>query len=71
MNNAPALANPAIDRYVMAVGASDSIGTMTIEDDRVPAFSPWPKRGATRGVDLVAHREPTSRACASGTASST
>ena len=23
-------------------------------DDKVPAFSPWPKRGATRGVDFVA-----------------
>ena len=23
-------------------------------DDQVPSFSPWPKRGATRGVDLVA-----------------
>jgi len=54
MNNAPALANPAIDRYVMAVGSSDSMGTMTIADDSVPAFSPWPKRGATRGVNLVA-----------------
>jgi serine protease AprX len=54
MNNAPALANPAIDRFVMAVGSSDSMGTMTIEDDKVPAFSPWPKRGATRSVNLVA-----------------
>ena len=27
---------------------------MTIADDSVPDFSPWPKRGATRGVDLVA-----------------
>ena len=26
MNNAPALADPAIDRYVLAVGSSDSIG---------------------------------------------
>ena len=54
MNNAPALADPAIDRYLMAVGSSDSEGTMTIADDSVPAFSPWPKRGATRGVDLIA-----------------
>ena len=54
MNNAPALADPATDRYVMAVGSSDSEGTMTIADDSVPAFSPWPKRGATRGVDLIA-----------------
>src|SRR4029079_18676718 len=54
MNNAPALADPATDRYIVAVGASDSEGTKTIADDSVPAFSPWPKRGATRGVDLVA-----------------
>jgi serine protease AprX len=54
MNNAPALADPATDRYVVAVGSSDSEGTMTIADDSVPAFSPWPKRGATRGVDLIA-----------------
>ena len=54
MNNAPALADPAIDRYVLAVGASDSIGTLTQADDKVPAFSPWPKRGATRSVDLIA-----------------
>jgi serine protease AprX len=54
MNNAPALADPAIDRYVLAVGSSDSAGTMTQADDKVPAFSPWPKRGATRGVDMIA-----------------
>jgi serine protease AprX len=54
MNNAPALANPAIDRYLIAVGASDSNGTVLQADDKVPAFSPWPKRGATRGVDLIA-----------------
>jgi serine protease AprX len=54
MSNAPALADPAIDRYVLAVGSSDSAGTMTQADDKVPAFSPWPKRGATRGVDMIA-----------------
>jgi serine protease AprX len=54
MNNAPALADPAIDRYVLAIGASDSMGTFAPADDQVPAFSPWPKRGATRGVNLVA-----------------
>ncbi len=54
MNNAPALSDPAIDRYVIAVGASDSNGTLTQVDDKVPAFSPWPKRGATRSVDLIA-----------------
>jgi serine protease AprX len=54
MNNAPALASPATDRYVIAVGASDSNGTLIQADDKVPAFSPWPKRGATRSVDLIA-----------------
>ncbi len=54
MNNAPALSDPAVDRYVIAVGSSDSAGTLTLDDDTVPAFSPWPKRGATRSVDLVA-----------------
>jgi len=54
MNNAPALSDPAIDRYVIAVGATDSQGTATIKDDHVTDFSPWPKRGATRSVDLVA-----------------
>ena len=54
MNTAPALADPAIDRYVLAVGASDSAGTSSPLDDKVPAFSPWPKRGATRSVDMIA-----------------
>jgi serine protease AprX len=54
MNNAPALGDPAFDRYVIAVGSSDSMGTASLADDTVPSFSPWPKRGATRSVDLVA-----------------
>jgi len=54
MNNAPALSNPAVDPFLLAVGASDSQGTDTLGDDLVPAFSPWAKRGATRGVDMVA-----------------
>jgi serine protease AprX len=54
MNNAPALSDPAIDPYVIAVGSTDANGTATLSDDTVAAFSPWPKRGATRGVDLVA-----------------
>src|SRR5262249_53773744 len=28
--------------------------TATLADDSITDFSPWPKRGATRGVDLVA-----------------
>ena len=54
MNNAPALGDPAFDRYVVAVGSSDSKGTPSLADDTVPDFTPWPKRGATRSVDLVA-----------------
>jgi serine protease AprX len=54
MNNAPALADPAYDPYLIAVGSTDPNGTATMSDDTVADFSPWPKRGATRGVDLVA-----------------
>ena len=54
MNNAPALADPAFDPWLLAVGSSDSNGTLNPLDDTVPSFSPWPKRGATRGVDVVA-----------------
>jgi serine protease AprX len=54
MNNAPALGDPAFDRYVIAVGSSDSMETPSLADDAVADFSPWPKRGATRSVDLVA-----------------
>lgn len=53
-NSSNALANPAIDPFVLAIGASDSNGTATMADDSVPSFSPWPRRGSTRGVDLVA-----------------
>jgi serine protease AprX len=54
MNNAPALADPAVDPYLIAVGSTDPNGTATMSDDVVTDFSPWPKCGATRGVDLVA-----------------
>jgi serine protease AprX len=54
MNNAPALSDPAFDPYLIAVGAAETQGTPTLADDGVPDFSPWPKRGATRGVDLLA-----------------
>jgi serine protease AprX len=54
MNNAPALANPANDRYVLAVGSAETQGTASLSDDAIPAFSPWPKRGATRSVDMIA-----------------
>jgi serine protease AprX len=49
---APRLNNPAYDPYVLAVGASDTRGTLAAGDDLVPDFS---SRGdAARRVDLVA-----------------
>jgi serine protease AprX len=49
---APRLNNPAYDPYVLAVGASDTKGTLSATDDLVPDFS---SRGdAARRVDLVA-----------------
>jgi serine protease AprX len=50
--DSPRLNNPAYDPYVLAVGASDTQGTVDAADDVVPAFS---SRGdASRRVDLVA-----------------
>ncbi len=50
--DSPRLNNPAYDPYVLAVGASDTKGTVSAGDDVVPAFS---SRGdASRRVDLVA-----------------
>jgi serine protease AprX len=46
------LNNPAIDPYVIAVGASETNGTVTTADD---TLAPFTNRGsAVRGVDLVA-----------------
>ena len=46
------LANPARDPYVLAVGASDSQGTIDVADDIVPS---WGTRGTNqRHVDVVA-----------------
>jgi serine protease AprX len=52
-HNAKALADPADDPSLLAVGSVDTNGTSKTSDDAIPSFSPWPKRGATRGVDLV------------------
>ena len=50
--DSPRLNNPAYDPYVLAVGASDTRGTVGASDDVVPAYS---SRGdAGRRVDLVA-----------------
>ena len=54
---APSLSVPAMDNYIIAVGASDSKGTATLSDDKVPPFSPYPKenkKATPRSVDLVA-----------------
>jgi serine protease AprX len=51
---APALADPAIDPYVLALGTVDTSGTADLGDDQVPSFSPYPKKASTRQVDLVA-----------------
>jgi serine protease AprX len=50
--SAPRLNDPAYDPYVLAVGASDTEGTVSASDDLVPDFS---SRGdAARRVDFVA-----------------
>ena len=51
-NTVTSLNNPAIDPYVIAVGASEPHGTYTTGDDTVAEFT---NRGsASRGVDVVA-----------------
>ncbi|GAC1326267.1 MAG: hypothetical protein NVSMB13_10870 [Mycobacteriales bacterium] len=46
------LASPALDPFVLAVGAEDSHGTVSASDDTIPTFS---QRGsASRPVDVVA-----------------
>ena len=48
----PRLTNPAVDPYVIAVGAADLHGTLDLADDTVPS---WSSPGdATRHPDLVA-----------------
>jgi len=51
--NAPALSDPGIDPYVVALGTADTQGTLTVKDDTLSSFSPWPKKGNVRSVDLV------------------
>ena len=57
------LTNPAYDPKIFAVGASDSVGTATIEDDTVPAFSSTGSNDRTPdvvapGTHLVGLRVP-------------
>ena len=49
---APSLNDPAIDPYVIAVGASDPHGTYSSGDDTVAPFSAW--GNDSRRVDIVA-----------------
>jgi serine protease AprX len=54
-NNAPGLADPAYDPYVIAVGASDSEGTAGTDDDAVATFSASSSGcGSCKNPDLVA-----------------
>ena len=50
--NAQALRNPAFDPYVLAVGAVDTKGTQSTNDDTVPTFSNCGTE--TRSVDVLA-----------------
>jgi serine protease AprX len=52
--SSPALANPAFDRRIIAVGASDSNGTSKLSDDFMPDFSAAAKTGSARAPDFVA-----------------
>ena len=53
-NGAPGLADPAYDPYVIAVGASDSMGTPSLGDDAVASYSASAGNGSARYPDLVA-----------------
>jgi serine protease AprX len=50
--NASALANPAIDPYVIAVGAADTNNTISTADDSVASFTSL--GNTTRGLDVIA-----------------
>jgi serine protease AprX len=52
--SSPALADPAYDKRIIAVGASDSNGTAKLSDDTVPGFSAAAKTGSARAPDFVA-----------------
>ena len=46
------LTDPAIDPFVLAVGADDSLGTLSTRDDTIPSFSSY--GDGVRNPDLVA-----------------
>jgi serine protease AprX len=49
-----ALADPAFDPYIIAVGSSDSRGNSKVTDDTVSTFSASVRWGNSRGPDFVA-----------------
>jgi subtilisin family serine protease len=54
-NNAPGLADPAYDPYVIAAGATDPMGTLTLKDDTIASFSASSAGcGSCKNPDLVA-----------------
>jgi subtilisin family serine protease len=54
-SNAPGLADPAYDPYVIAVGATDPMGTLTLKDDMITSFSASSAGcGSCKNPDLVA-----------------
>ena len=55
-HGAPGLADPAYDPYVIAVGASNSMGTQTTSDDDVATFSASPRAAALQGPRLRGSR---------------
>ena len=52
--NAPGIADPGYDPYVIAVGGSDSMGTPTTRDDQVASYSASASTGFARSPDFVA-----------------
>ena len=65
MNNAPALADPAIDRVRHRGRRVGLDGTLTQLDDKVPAFSPWPQARRDPECRSDRARHATSRASGS------
>ena len=67
----PGLADPAYDPYVIATGASDSMGTPSLGDDAVASFSRERREAGAPGTRTSSPPGATSRVCASRTPGST
>jgi serine protease AprX len=52
--NAPGIADPGYDPYVIAVGGSDSMGTPSTRDDQVASYSASASTGWARSPDFLA-----------------